>query len=720
LVIDVKVVKKDGRLEDFDFNKIIDAVQKSADRVGEDFTIKNIRDIEVFVVEKVEYCTNVTVESLHEIVIESLQKVNHKIADSYSSYREYKKKYNKTFENILVESKSIVFTGNKDNANKDSQLNSTKKELVSGSLSKQIYLDYELPSVIAQAHKDGDIYIHDTSDRLFGSINCCLFDMGAVLNGGFNLNGVKYTEPTSAESALRVLSDVILQASSQQYGGFTVPEIDTVLAPYVNKAIKNSFAYYRKNIPSIDGGTARNLALKYVERALEQGFQATETRLNTINNSNGQTAFITLSFGLDTSISGRLVSKVLLENRKNGIGANHLTPVFPKLVFLHRNGINGEQGDPNYDIYLQALDCSLTRMYPDYLSLNEGYLGEIFDKHEVAISPMGCRAFLSPWYKDGGQHPSSPTDPIVYTGRANCGAITINTVRCAIEAKGDVTKFFQLFDKNLNLALTVHDITYQQLSKIKASSNPLFFCEGGCHIKLDPNETIERAIRTFTWGIGYIGLTEASYLMTGKATHEDNSFAIKVLEHLNKQLDKAKEEMGLLFAVYATPAESLCYTFRDKDYEKYGEIKGVTDKPYYMNSFHVDVQAPVNAIQKQDIEDPLFHLSKGGRITFNEFPNKFNFQGVKEVVDYAMTKGKYFGVNIELDMCNDCDEEGEFEDYICPNCGSSNITMIDRVCGYLSYRKLDGDTRYNKGKFQEVEDRVDHFGIVVDMEGKEL
>lgn len=317
-----------------------------------------------------------------------------------------------------------------------------------------------------------------------------------------------------------------------------------------------------------------------------------------------------------------------------------------------------------------------------------------------------CRAFLSPYYPEN-------TDTPIFTGRANCGAVTLNTVRYAIESKGDEVKYFELLEKNFNTGLKVHIYTFNRLKDVKASTNPLFFCEGGCHIKLDPNDTIEPAIRTFTWSFGYIGLDEASYLMTGKQIHEDNTFANKVLNKLTELKDKAIEDHGLLFALYGTPSEGLCYKFRNLDREKYGEINKVTDKEYYMNSFHVDVKAQVNPIEKQNIELPLFNISKGGRIHYSEFPNTKNKEAIKQVIDEGMKKGFYEGVNLELDSCDDCYAQGEFKDGICPKCGSGNITEINRVCGYLSYKKIKGDTRFNNGKIHEVINRVDHFGIEV-------
>ncbi|NFO99067.1 hypothetical protein FDC62_12900 [Clostridium botulinum] len=317
-----------------------------------------------------------------------------------------------------------------------------------------------------------------------------------------------------------------------------------------------------------------------------------------------------------------------------------------------------------------------------------------------------CRAYLSPYFPPNSNKP-------IFTGRANCGAITLNTVRYAIESKGDKEQYFKLLQENFNKALKVHIYTYNKLKDVKASSNPLMFCEGGFHIKLQPDDRIEEVIKTFTWSFGYIGLTEASYLMTGKHIHEDNSFAIEVLKKIEELVEKAKFKYGLLFAIYGSPAESLSYKFRDVDYEKYGEIEGVTDKEYYMNSFHCDVKAHINPIQKQNIELPMFNISKGGRIHYSEFPTTKNKKAIKQVIDAGMKKGLYEGVNLELDICNECGHQGEFKNGICTHCGSTNITSVCRVCGYLGYKKLNNDTRLNHGKKAEVENRVDHFDIEV-------
>lgn len=388
----MQIIKKNGLLEGFNFSKIIKAVQKSAIRANKtvDDDLEKKLYLEVESILEYKQLEVVTVSYMHEIVQIALSRLDNDIFKEYQSYRDYKKRFTNVFSNLVEESNRIVYLGDKENANKNSLLVSTKKGLLVNELSKQIMLEYELPKHLSQAHKDGDLYFHDIGDRLFNAINCCLFDMGNLLKDGFELNGVQYTEPTSSESFMRVFSDIILEASSQQYGGFTVAEIDTVGETYVKKALEKSKKYYTEQLEGMVSEEKINeLSEKYVERALDQGFQAVETRLNTISNSNMQTPFVTFTFGLNTTKEGKMITKAILQNRMDGLGKQHLTPVFPKLVFLHKDGINGQEGDPNYDLYDIAIECMMKRMYPDMLSLNAGYLAEIFDKYGLAISPMG-------------------------------------------------------------------------------------------------------------------------------------------------------------------------------------------------------------------------------------------------------------------------------------------------------------------------------------------
>lgn len=701
----VKILKKDGiRVEDFNEKKIFRAVNLASDRAGYKLNPSELKEISDNVYDKIKNYSVIAVQDLHPIVIEETTRINEKVGNCYKDYRGYKQNFNKTFQKIIEDTRSLLENGNKENANKNSQLVSTKKELTSGIVSKHIALDYELPKDIAEAHKNADIHVHDLTDEIYGSINCCLFDMAAVLKNGFNINGVDNKEPKHLETAMSIISDVVLSASSQQFGGFTVPEIDTVLAPYVEKCLEE----YEKEFSQFKNTFKAEQDFKdYVEsfvynKILRHNFENMfDHRLNTINNSNGQTSFTTITFGLNTSKGGRMVSKAILEARMKGIGKNGVSAIFPKLVFLHRQEINGEEGSPNYDIKLLAILCSTKRMYPDWLSLDEGYLGDMFDHYGKAISPMGCRAYLSPWCNSEGEP--------VFIGRANCGAVSLNLPRYAIESNGDYNKFIQIMKYNFDLAIKKHIYKYNKLRGVKASSNPLFFCEGGCHIRLNPEETIEKAIKTFTWSIGYIGLDEVTRLFKGFGIHKDNKLGIDILRTLQEWINKEKEETGLMLALYSTPSESLCYRFLLADKKKYGLVKGVTDKEYYTNSFHVWVKENIGALDKIDVEKPMFDIAKGGRIIYNEFPHTNNIKAIKQCIDYAMSQGLYYGINLQLDTCTDCGNHGEFKNKVCTECGSDNIISINRVCGYLGYSVVNKDTRFNKGKLEEVKDRVDHF-----------
>ena len=701
----VKVLKKDGvRVETFDKEKIIRAVELASDRAGVKLEPETLMGICDLVYVRVKHYEVIPVQELHPIVINAMRMFNKDVAKCYEDYRGYKQNFNKTFSKIIDATRDLLSNGDKENANKNSEIVSTKKELTSGIVSKHIALDYELPKDVALAHKEAYIHVHDLTDEIFGSINCCLFDMGNVLKNGYNINGVANTQPNHLETAMSTISDIILSASSQQFGGFTVPEIDTILAPYVKLGIeeyKKVFEHTKKAFDSEEEYNSWVESFVY-DKFLKHGFENMfDHRLNTINNSNGQTSFTTITFGLDTSKEGRLVSKAILDARKKGIGKNKISAIFPKLVFLHRKEINGEEGTPNYDIKQQAIDCSMKRMYPDWLSLDSGYLGEMYDKYKKVISPMGCRAFLSPWYDEQGVP--------VFTGRANCGAVSLNLPRYALESNGDLNVFFEKLDYYFGLAIKKHIYKFNKLRGIKASSNPLFFCEGGCHIQLKPNDTIEKAIKTFTWSIGYIGIDEVTRYFFNKGVHEYNDLGIEILDHIQDLINKAKESTGLLIALYSTPSESLCYRFLLADREKFGVIKNITDKEYYTNSFHVWVKEKVSALDKQDAEKPMFDIAKGGRIVYNEFPHTHNRKAIQQCIDYAMKLGLYYGINLQLDTCMDCSYSDEFPRQVCPKCGSSKIVSINRVCGYLGYSVVNKNTRFNKGKLSEVKERVDHF-----------
>lgn len=692
----IKVIKKDSTTEVFNGNKIIKAIEKTALRSNVELDDIQKNKIVKFVMKRILKnvpaggITHIYVSELHEEVELALYEFNPALAKEYNSFRGYKKQMKEHFEEMLRDTEQLLHAGDTENANRDSYLIDAQKVMSGEIFSVRNMLDYELPKDASQAHKDGDIYIHDLRDRLYNSINCCLFDMGKVLKGGFTYKGVSYKEPNSIRTACSMLEDVMNSARLQQYGGFTVPEIDTILAPYVKKTWVN---YYEMVSGSdID---ADEFANEMTWKDLVQGMESIEHSLHMVNNT-----FITFTFGLDTSKFGQMVSQAILQVRRAGLGTTGVPAVFPKLVFLYTDKLHGE-GMENEHIFSEAIQTSSKCMYPDYLSLDEGYLGEVYSRTGKAISPMGCRAFLSEYKNEEGES--------VFLGRGNCGAVTLNLPRFALKAEGDLIKFFKLIDENFHKAMKVHLFTYNRMKKVKAKTNPLFFVHGGCHIQLDYEDTIEKAIDTFTWSIGYIGLDETVKALTGLQLHENHGLGVHILEHIDGLIQKAKEETGLRLAMYSTPAESLCYKFLEHDKEEFGVIEGVTDKAYYTNSFHMDVNAKLDVDQKMRLELPMFNIATGGRIVYNEYPHTKNKKAIMDCVRYAMSLGLYYGINLQLDTCLGCGHQDEIEG-TCPKCGSTNILSINRICGYLGYTSTDtGENMVNRGKYDEISKRVDHF-----------
>lgn len=706
MIKDLKVIKRDGREVDFNRDKIVNAIIKAE---GKEHIAKKIaKEIENTNFDN----DKVTVRDIERKVVDLLMENGDKTtAIKYEGYRavqEYKRTLAKRSETTRILNQQT-----RENANKNSDLIATKKGLILDMYITDEMLNHELPKHLAEAHKKNDIKFHDVSDRFFKGINCCLYDMKNVIDNNPIINGLKYDDANCIEAYLGVLSDVLLEASANQYGGFTINEIDHVLEDALENAYNKSIEYYTEQVGDlVPKDRIEKLAMNFVERAFRKRWNGIETRLNSISNSNMQVPFETIAFGNRTSFWARMVSRIILETRLKGCGKYRQTAIFPKLVFFYREEIHGK-GGINEDLYKLAIECRSKREYPDFLSLDNGWCGEVWKKYGYALAPMGCRAYLSLWFEKGGIKPLDKNDKAIFNGRANCGAITINTVKPAIKYKGDKEAYFKEVKRCFDLATEGHLWTYNRMKDVKASTNPLFFCEGGCHIKLKPEETIEKAIKTFTWSYGYIGLNEASLLMTGKEIHEDNSFAIEVLEHFNKWKNEAIKKYGLLFAIYSTPAEGYAETCRNKDYEEFGLIPGVTDKKYYMNSFHVNVAAKINPFKKMEIEKPMFDLANGGHIVYTEYPINHNLEAISQSTRKAMKLGLYEGVNFDSITCKNCGKtvtEYDPKNPKCNHCGSTKLIVVDRVCGYLSYYEIDGSTRVNDGKYQENQNRVVHYG----------
>ena len=712
----MNVVKKDGTLEPYDFEKIKSAVNKSAGRVMVSLTDKEFRIIQAMVENKLSLLDkeDVPIKDMHSIVESTLEELYPVVAKSYKDYRNYKTDFIHMMDEVYQKSQSIRFLGDKENANTDSTLVATKRCLIFNDLNKRLYRKFFMTQDELQACKDGYIYIHDQSARL-DTMNCCLCDVGSVMSGGFEMGNVWYNEPKTLDVAFDVLGDIILATASQQYGGFTVPEVDKILSPYAEKSYKVYMdEYYSIIDPDVQEhdcdyllDKAQAYAMRKVKREFEQGFQGIEMKLNTVGSSRGDYPFITMTFGLATDTFGKMASITFLEVHKKGQGkeGNKKPVLFPKLVFLYDENLHGE-GCVNHDVFEAGIDCSCKTMYPDWLSLTgDGYVAEMYKKYGRVVSPMGCRAFLSPWYERGGMHPADENDKPVFVGRFNIGAVSLHLPMILAKARQESKNFYDVLDYYLEMIRGIHKRTYEYLGEMKASTNPIQYCEGGFyggHLK--PSDKIKPLLKPMTASFGITALNELQELYNGKSIVEDGQFALEVMKYINESINQFKEEDGWLYAIYGTPAESLCGTQIEQFRKLYGIVENVSDRPYVSNSFHCHVTEDISPIEKQDLEGRFWNLCNGGKIQYVRYPVSYNREAVKSLVLRAMEKGFYEGVNLSLAYCDDCGHE-ELEMDVCPVCGSKNLTKIDRMNGYLSYSRVHGDTRLNAAKMAEIAER---------------
>ena len=703
----IKVVKKDGTKEDFNVKKVLAAISKSAERAMITFSRAEKNFICEFVEEKAEEMDQelIPIAQMHNIVEGALDKVNPLVAKSYRDYRNYKQDFVRMLDDVYKKSQSIMYIGDKENSNTDSALVSTKRSLIFNELNKSLYQKFFMTVEELQACREGYIYIHDMSARR-DTMNCCLFDVKAVLTGGFEMGNLWYNEPKTLDVAFDVIGDIVLSAASQQYGGFTVPSVENILAPYAEKSYTKYLEKYRKlELPE---EKVEEVALADVQRDMEQGFQGWEYKFNSVSSSRGDYPFITMTAGTGTSRFAKMATMTMLKVRKGGQGkAGHKKPVlFPKVVFLYDEKLHGPGGELE-DVFEAGIDCSSKTMYPDWLSLTgKGYIASMYKKYGKIISPMGCRAFLSPWYERGGMHPADEKDVPVFEGRFNIGVVSLHLPMILAKSRQEGRDFYEVLDYYLELIRKIHIRTYAYLGEMKASTNPLAYCEGGFyggHLGL--HDKIKPLLKTATASFGITAFNELQQLYNKKSLVEDGQFALEVLEHINKKIDDFKEEDGNLYAIYATPAENLCGLQVKQFRKKYGIIENVSDREYVSNGFHCHVTEDITPIQKQDLEYRFWELSNGGKIQYVKYPVSYNKEAIRTLVRRAMRMGFYEGVNLSLAYCDDCGHE-ELEMDVCPVCGSKNLTKIDRMNGYLSYSRVKGDTRLNEAKMAEIAERV--------------
>ena len=703
---DVKVIKKDGSLERFNVQKVIDAVGKSAYRALTKFTEDEKKHICQYVVNKVDELETdeIPIPIMHNIVESALEDVKPIVAKSYRDYRNYKQDFVKMMDDVYKKSQSIMYVGDKENANTDSALVSTKRSLIFNQFNKELYQKFFMTTEEIQACRDGYIYVHDMSARR-DTMNCCLFDVASVLKGCFEMGNIWYNEPKTLDVAFDVIGDIVLSAASQQYGGFTVPEVDKILEPYAEKSYQRDIDKYVRL--GIDRETAESEAYADVVREFEQGFQGWEYKFNTVASSRGDYPFITVTAGIGTGRFAKLATISLLNVRRRGQGKKECKkPVlFPKIVFLYDENLHGP-GKPLEDVFEAGVKCSAKTMYPDWLSLTgKGYIASMYKQYGKVISPMGCRAFLSPWYERGGMYPADDQDEPVFVGRFNIGAVSLHLPMILAKSRQENKDFYEVLDYYLNLIRNLHIRTYAYLGEMRASTNPLAYCEGGFlggHLQL--HDKIKPILKSATASFGITAFNELQELYNGKSLVEDGEFALEVLEHINDKVNEFKKEDGNLYAIYGTPAENLCGLQVKQFRAKYGIVEGVSDREYVSNSFHCHVTENITPIEKQDKEYRFWELCNGGKIQYVKYPIDYNLEAIKSLIHRAMDMGFYEGVNMSLAYCDDCGHQ-ELEMDVCPKCGSRNLTKIDRMNGYLAYSRVHGDTRLSDAKMAEIAER---------------
>ena len=700
------VIKKDGTREAFDVTKVTKAVNKSAYRAMVEFTESDLKFISGFVEAKVRSRTSkeVPISEMHNIVESALDNTNPLVAKSYRDYRNYKQDFVHMLDEVYKKSQSIMYIGDKENSNTDSALVSTKRSLIFNQLNKELYQKFFLTTEELQACREGYIYIHDMSARR-DTMNCCLFDVQNVLKGGFEMGNLWYNEPKSLNVAFDVIGDIVLSAASQQYGGFTIPSVDLILEPYAELSYSKDVQKYLDL--GLSQERAEEEAMKNIEYEFRQGFQGWEYKFNTVGSSRGDYPFITVTTGTGTGRFAQMASIIMFEVRQGGQGKKGFKkPVlFPKIVFLYDKDLHGE-GKCCEDVFEAGIACSSKTMYPDWLSLTgEGYVASMYKKYGKIISPMGCRAFLSPWYERGGMNPADEEDQPVFVGRFNIGAISLHLPMILAKSRQESRDFYEVLDYYLNLIRKLHIRTYDYLGEMRASTNPLAYCEGGFYGgHLGIHDKIKPLLKTATASFGITALNELQQLYNKKSLVEDGAFALEVLEHINQKINEFKEEDGNLYAIYGTPAESLTGLQVQQFRAKFGIVENVSDHAYVSNSFHCHVSEDITPIEKQNLEYRFWELCNGGKIQYVKYPIDYNIEALRTLVRRAMDMGFYEGVNLSLAYCDDCGHQ-ELEMDVCPKCGSKNLTKIERMNGYLSYSRVKGDTRLNDAKMVEISER---------------
>ena len=699
----MKVIKRDGRAVDFDREKIRVAISK------ERATKEDMNEIITYIEDLGK--KRILVEDIQDIIEQKLMEFQkYELSKKYIVYRYTRalvRKQNTTDESIL----GLIRNENKElaeeNSNKNTMLASTQRDYIAGEVSRDLTKRMLLPEKISKAHEDGILHFHDADYFIQPIFNCCLINISDMLDNGTVMNGKMIESPKSFQVACTVTTQIIAAVASNQYGGQSVDLI------HLGKYLRKSYNKFKKEIESkykgkIPDDVIEGLVQDRLKAELKAGVQTIQYQINTLMTTNGQSPFVTLFLHLEKDDpyikeNAMIIEEVLrqrYEGIKNEAGV-YVTPAFPKLVYVLDDFNCLKGGEYDYLTKL-AVKCSAKRMYPDYISakkMRETYEGNVF-------SPMGCRSFLSPWKDENGNYK--------FEGRFNQGVVSINLPQIGIIADGDEDKFWKLLDERLELCKEALMCRHYALLGTKSDISPIHW-QYGAIARLEKGEKIDKLLYGgySTISLGYIGIYELTKLMKG-VSHTDpkgHDFAVKVMKHLKETVDRWKKETNIGFALYGTPAESLCYRFARIDKEKFGTIKDVTDKGYYTNSYHVDVREKIDAFDKLKFESEFQTISTGGCISYIEIPNMSkNIDALESVVQFIYDNIQYAEFNTKSDYCHVCGYDGEIiinkdNEWECPNCGNkdhSKMTVVRRTCGYL------GENFWNVGKTKEIKQRVMH------------
>ncbi|QUS95862.1 anaerobic ribonucleoside-triphosphate reductase [Lacticaseibacillus rhamnosus] len=685
-----QIKKRDGRIVDFDATKISTAITKAAESVAklsprDVLTIDHLTDT---VTAKIRdrYHDDVEIAEIQTVVEQTLIAAEkYDWAEAYTQYRlkrdlarKQKQDVNYNVARLVNRDKSVV----NENANKDSRVFSTQRDLTAGAVAKAIGLKM-LPPAVANAHLRGDIHWHDLDYTPFmAETNCCLIDFDYMLNHGFSIGNAEVEPAHSIQVAVTQMTQIIANVASSQYGGCSSDRTDQVLAPFAEKNYQKHLREFGDVID--DPATLKALAVKQTKKDIYDALQTLEYQVNTLYSTQGQTPFVTVGFGLGTSWIEREIQKDILKIRILGLGKERRTAIFPKLVFTLKRGLNLNSEDPNYDIKQLAIECATKRMYPDVVSYDT--IKRLTGSFKA---PMGCRSFLQGW-----------TDPKtgkeVNAGRMNLGVITVNLPRIAMESKGDKDKFWKIFEERMRICKEGLLYKIERTKQATPESAPILYKYGAFGHRLADTDSIDDLFKNgrATVSLGYIGLYEVGTVFYGSAwekNHDAKAFSVSIVKALDDHCKAWEKQYGYHFSVYGTPSESLTDTFCREDTKKFGIVKDITDKEYYTNSFHYDVRKSPTPFEKLDFEKDYPQYSAGGFIHYCEYPNlKQNPKALEAVWDYAYDKIGYLGTNTPIDQCFKCGFKGEFtataKGYECPECGNhdpATCDVVKRLCGYL-------------------------------------